>query len=248
VTYLAGATLSLAFLIFNFGTALAEDRSEKLARLLITLCVGGGSATISRPADGTIVIGSAAGDNIVERREASGLIDGISSALNALQAQQANRARECMKPFVQKIMDLVLSGPEEKVDDVDVFQKLSGTWCSDVINITFTLLATKGSAARFWFGTNEERIPKYAENLDLTRNTLVSPIRKNSDGNYAVTFMRLFDRSLFRAVVKATDEAELPQLGADPDGQLKAARDRAIKDYFALKAKILRTYTFTRCD
>jgi hypothetical protein len=98
--------------IFYFGSAACQsgaqdDRAEKAAQILVTLCVSGGSVTISR-SEGQFRIDSNSGDSaVVQKRDARGLVDGIGAALNSITADQANRARDCMRPYISQILALV---------------------------------------------------------------------------------------------------------------------------------------------
>jgi hypothetical protein len=79
--------------------------------------MSGGSVTESRaesePQGGEFHLDSSRGKFTVYSTEARGLIGGIGSTLNALTADQANRARECMRPYISQIMAIVIGEGSE---------------------------------------------------------------------------------------------------------------------------------------
>lgn len=79
--------------------------------ILKTVCVTGGSSLdIDVSADGGLMLKSAVagvkGDVSISKRELEGFVDTASS--NA--AHQASEMRECMKPYIEKIIEATLTG------------------------------------------------------------------------------------------------------------------------------------------
>jgi len=69
---------------------------------------------------------SSRGRFIIERREALGLVDGINSQLSGLAADQANRARECMHPYIAQVLALAREYRiERRLDIFDIEVKLN---------------------------------------------------------------------------------------------------------------------------
>jgi uncharacterized membrane protein len=100
----------LAVLLYS-PSALADDTVERAVKIILTLCVDGGSVKISKststPSGGEYRLESDKGSFTIESREAQGLIDGISSNLTALSAQQADRARACMSPYISQVLAIL---------------------------------------------------------------------------------------------------------------------------------------------
>jgi hypothetical protein len=79
----------------------ADDRVEIAIRVITTLCVSGGRTEQS----------SVNGLNVgtFNKREAQGLVDGINAQLSSLAADQANRARDCMRPYIGSLLALIIA-------------------------------------------------------------------------------------------------------------------------------------------
>src|ERR1043166_5593742 len=96
--------LGCAAILFVQTLAYGQDRVDRAVQVLVTLCVAGGQVTKSQadssPAGGTLRFESNKGNFITESYQAVGLIEGINSKLTALQADQADKARECMMPHI----------------------------------------------------------------------------------------------------------------------------------------------------
>ena len=96
------------------------SKADAAAKLLVNLCVGGGSITITKSttAQDRYNVGSSTRSVVIETREATGLVDGINKELNELSAEQANRARNCMRPYVDRLMNLALGSSNVDVNDL----------------------------------------------------------------------------------------------------------------------------------
>jgi hypothetical protein len=94
----------------------AQDRADRAVALLMKLCVAsGGSVTSSKatsnPAGGEFRLESNKGSFTIESREAWGLVQGIDAALSNLTADQANRARDCMRPYISQVLAIIIGAP-----------------------------------------------------------------------------------------------------------------------------------------
>lgn len=119
--------MALAIGLFSTPKALAQRmNADSAAKLLIGLCVGGGSITITKSttSEDQFRIGGSGRSMLVEKREVSGLIDGINNAISNLGAGQADKVRECMKPYIGRLMNLALG--DQDSDQMNV-RKVSGT-------------------------------------------------------------------------------------------------------------------------
>lgn len=93
-----------------------QPRAEAAAKLLVTLCVAGGSITITKSttAQEKYRVGGIDHTVLIEKRDISGLVDGINNAMDNLTVSQANKARECMQPYIGRLMTLELGDDEDK--------------------------------------------------------------------------------------------------------------------------------------
>ena len=110
------ATVLVSVLWTTASFAQSDDRAKakEAADLLIYLCIAGGSVTVSRvesrPAGGEFRLESDKGSFTVVSRQVRGLVDGLGAAMNSLTADQANKVRECTRPYIPQILALVI-GP-----------------------------------------------------------------------------------------------------------------------------------------
>lgn len=95
--------------------SVSQEQQDKIDQLL-AFCLASGEQQVltgELSADGEVkLIGSnlsADGNLLFSRQEWSGLIGGISSGMTELQAEQANKVRECLEPARQTIFDQILS-------------------------------------------------------------------------------------------------------------------------------------------
>jgi hypothetical protein len=88
-----------------------DDQIERTVSVLMRLCVGGGKVFGIRTESNRFSLESNKGSFTIEERAADGLVDGINNALNSLSADQANRVRECTRPYIEQIMALILPPP-----------------------------------------------------------------------------------------------------------------------------------------
>lgn len=97
------------------GSSIAETNSQKVDQLLEFCLASGTQQTVGGTvsADGEIkIIGSnlaAEGELLFTREEWSGLIGGLSVNMTDLQAEQANKVRECLEPARAAIFQKIIS-------------------------------------------------------------------------------------------------------------------------------------------
>ena len=84
---------------------------------IYSLCVGGGGAVSvsgGGKADASLSLkstGRIQGEVTISRSDAKGLVQGLNNALSSLAAEQADKVRDCIEPYRDRIMNLVLSPP-----------------------------------------------------------------------------------------------------------------------------------------
>jgi hypothetical protein len=104
--------LKIATFFFLFSssnpTAAADDRADKAIHVIQTLCLAKGQAKIEKISSSSIQVEGGGSRFLIEKQEAEGLVGGISSAITKLSAEQADHARECMKPYISQILQLVV--------------------------------------------------------------------------------------------------------------------------------------------
>ena len=112
---LAGLLITVTSqLSFAFENAEAGDRANTAVRIITTFCLARGRSTtfvsesVSSPSGGVFRFRSDSGSFVVHSTEAEGLVNGIQSEMSALTADQANRARECMAPFIPQVIAIAL--------------------------------------------------------------------------------------------------------------------------------------------
>jgi hypothetical protein len=107
--------MSLIFytiIFFVYLSMPAAADATHAAALLIELCIGGGSsATLHSDKQDQLRIDSGSNSAVIDRHEASGLVEGIHSKISTLEADQANRVRDCVRPYIGDIMALELPRP-----------------------------------------------------------------------------------------------------------------------------------------
>ena len=112
--------LPILFFLFVADRPASADMDNVVSQL-VKICFGGGSANevegaataetaITLKALRTGNIGGTAGvAGKYKKSEWEGLIGGINSNLTQLQADQADKARECLKPYMPGIVQAILS-------------------------------------------------------------------------------------------------------------------------------------------
>jgi hypothetical protein len=113
---LLAAALGSAFnLAATTGPLRADNRVNQAVAVVMKLCLAGGSVISSKassdPAGGKFRLESDKGNFTVESREAWGLVQGIDAALNNLSVDQANRARDCMRPYISQVLAIIIGAP-----------------------------------------------------------------------------------------------------------------------------------------
>jgi hypothetical protein len=100
---------AVLLLIVFLTRAEAEDRVQQAADLIIKLCIAGGSQSVEIRKKGTNIEVAGMGDSLlIDRRESSGLVGGISKEITALSAQQASEARSCTQKYLKQLVDIIL--------------------------------------------------------------------------------------------------------------------------------------------
>jgi hypothetical protein len=114
----AAALLGLFFSVVPSGGAKAD--AQEMVAALITICVGAGSEQkLEAQGQGEIALtlkklrtgdigGNAGVATKFSKAEWQGLIGGINAQMTEMQAAQADKVRECLKPYMPGIVEAVL--------------------------------------------------------------------------------------------------------------------------------------------
>jgi hypothetical protein len=126
-----GWATAVALLLYSPAVP-ADDAVERALKIIVTLCVDGGSVKVSRststPSGGEYRLESDKGNFTIESQDAQVLVDGISSKLTALAAQQAESARACMSPYISQVLAILTGSTSEEIKkQPEPNQKLAGT-------------------------------------------------------------------------------------------------------------------------
>ncbi|MDL2409964.1 hypothetical protein PY650_30980 [Rhizobium calliandrae] len=110
----------VAVVLFASPNAVAQSSLAETVDLLLKVCLAGGTSqdvqtqakgdvafTLKALADGDIG-GSGGIAAKYAKSEWVGLQGGINSGISALQAEQADKARECLKPYMPGIVQAIL--------------------------------------------------------------------------------------------------------------------------------------------
>jgi hypothetical protein len=99
------------------GAAQYAVETEKIADLMVRLCVGGGhtEATSGTAAGGVDlslrsldVRGNLKGEFNINKSSAEGLVNGLDNALSQVAADQADKVRACLLPVRERLLDVML--------------------------------------------------------------------------------------------------------------------------------------------
>jgi hypothetical protein len=99
------------------GAAQDAVETEKIADLMVRLCVGGGhteatSGTAAGGADLSLrsldVKGNLKGEFKINKSSAEGLVNGLDNALSRVAADQADKVRVCLQPVRERLLDVLL--------------------------------------------------------------------------------------------------------------------------------------------
>jgi rhodanese-related sulfurtransferase len=108
-SWLAAVIVLISMASRTTTAAAADDKVDRVMTSILTLCVGGGSsATIHSNEQNQFRIETGSGGVTLERHEAQGLVDGLNSKITAVEADQANRVRDCIQPYRSTIMGILL--------------------------------------------------------------------------------------------------------------------------------------------
>jgi hypothetical protein len=99
------------------GSAQDSAEIERIASMMVRLCVGGGSTdTVGGGASGGAdlslrsldVKGNLKGEFKINKSKAEGLVEGINNAMNQVAADQADKVRTCLQPVRERLLDIML--------------------------------------------------------------------------------------------------------------------------------------------
>ena len=99
------------------GAAQDAAQTDKLADMMVRLCVGGGhteatSGTAAGGADLSLrsldVQGNLKGEFKINKSSAEGLVNGLDNALSQIAADQADKVRVCLQPVRERLLDVML--------------------------------------------------------------------------------------------------------------------------------------------
>jgi hypothetical protein len=99
------------------GAAQDAVETEKIADLMVRLCVGSGhteatNGTATGGADVSLrsldVKGNLKGEFKISKSSAEGLINGLDNALSQVAADQADKVRACLQPVRERLLDVML--------------------------------------------------------------------------------------------------------------------------------------------
>jgi hypothetical protein len=88
-----------------------SQRVKEAVDIIVLLCVAGGNQISVREDSNTnraSVSGGSGRSVTINKNDARGLVEGLTNAISQLTAEQANNARDCMKPHLKRILDIVL--------------------------------------------------------------------------------------------------------------------------------------------
>jgi hypothetical protein len=104
------------------GSAQDAAEIERIASMMVRLCVGGGSTDAvgggaTAGADLSLrsldVRGNLRGEFKINKSKAEGLVEGINNAMNQVAADQADKVRTCLQPLRERLLDIMLPpGPK----------------------------------------------------------------------------------------------------------------------------------------
>ena len=96
------------------GAAQGAVDTEKVASLMVRLCVGGGHTEViggaaTAGAEMSLrsldVTGNLKGEFNIKKSSAEGLVDGLNDALSQVAADQADKVRACLQPVRERLLD-----------------------------------------------------------------------------------------------------------------------------------------------
>jgi len=95
-------------------SAIAQNRDGNVQQaidLIVLFCVAGGQEVTTEVREGSsdqISINSPGRTVTLSSRQVRGLVDGISSTMTGLTAEQASEARNCMRPYIDRILSVLV--------------------------------------------------------------------------------------------------------------------------------------------
>ena len=99
------------------GSAQDAAEIERIASMMVRLCVGGGHTEATRGtaaggADLSLrsldVRGNLKGEFKINKSSAEGLVNGLENALSQVAADQADKVRVCLRPVRERLLDVML--------------------------------------------------------------------------------------------------------------------------------------------
>jgi len=136
---------------FALQNSESSDRVNTAMRIITTFCLAGGRSTtfvsesVASPSGGMFHFKSDSGSFVIHSTEAEGLVNGIQSEMSALTADQANRARDCMSPFISQVIAIAFGEFNEKTNRIvqEPNQIVSSRYFHDV-SVHYYLKAADG--------------------------------------------------------------------------------------------------------
>jgi hypothetical protein len=118
-------TATFAFLVAGSPARSASPEDIEFAvQVIKSLCIAGSTnehISLNQQPDAAVSVGraGATGEPFgpavrLDRESIEGLVLGINNAVSGLAADQANRARDCMKPYLERILSAILPGAQPR--------------------------------------------------------------------------------------------------------------------------------------
>lgn len=104
------------------GAAQDPVQIDKIADMMVRLCVGGGhteatSGTATGGADLSLrsldIKGNLQGEFKINKSSAEGLVNGLDNAISQVAADQADKVRVCLAPVRERLLDVMLPPKKE---------------------------------------------------------------------------------------------------------------------------------------
>jgi hypothetical protein len=114
------ALLTIAVLLVSTNTHAASSSNEQVElalRALTLMCLGGGQkVVVTRKGNSEVLVTQAGGqgsESTLDSTTIAGFINGIDNTISGLAADQADKARACMKPYIQLIIRAIIPSTEK---------------------------------------------------------------------------------------------------------------------------------------
>jgi hypothetical protein len=120
--------------LFLPSTASADPVKEAID-VIVLFCAAGGEQNrfaLDGRVDGGFTLrraGVAGGGSInITKAQAKGLVDGLQAQMNSVAGEQAAEARKCMKPHIDRILDVLLPRKPAAGEQVMAVPQIGGVW------------------------------------------------------------------------------------------------------------------------